>query len=81
MKRGRDLICGTLGTLRLKKHDARRRVVPSELLDQPEYDVARSVTMTHDVEDMLFEGRAWLRVTEFGVDGFRPRSFGWSRAR
>ncbi|HEV7649393.1 MAG TPA: phage portal protein [Actinophytocola sp.] len=70
VKRGRDLICGTLGTLRIKNHDARRRVVPSELLDQPETDVARSVTMTKTVEDMLFEGRAWWRITEFGMDGF-----------
>jgi phage head maturation protease/phage portal protein BeeE len=70
VKRIRDLICGTLGTLRLKKHDARRRIVPSELLDQPEYDVARSVTMTRVVEDMLFEGRAWLRVTEFDASGY-----------
>jgi phage head maturation protease len=70
VKRGRDLICGTLGTLKLKKHDARRRIVPSELLDQPEADVARSVTMTRVVEDMLFEGRAWLRITEFGADGY-----------
>ena len=70
VKRGRDLICGTLGTLRLKKHDANRRVAPSELLDQPEPDIARSVSMTMTVEDMLFEGRAWWRITEFGPDGF-----------
>lgn len=70
VKRGRDLICGTLGTLRLRKHDARRRVVDSELLDQPEPDIARSVTMTFSVEDMLFEGRAWWRILEFGPDGF-----------
>jgi len=70
VKRGRDLICGTLGTLRLKKYDARRRVLPSELLDQPEGDVARSVSMTRTVEDMLFEARAWWRITEFDGDGY-----------
>jgi len=70
VKRGRDLICGTLGTLRLKKHDSGRRVVASELLDQPEPDIARSVTMAYTVEDLLFEGRAWWRITEFGPDGF-----------
>lgn len=70
VKRGRDLICGTLGTLRLKKHDAGRRIVPSELLDQPEEDIARSVTMTATVDDMLFEGRSWWRILEFGPDGF-----------
>ena len=70
VKRGRDLICGTLGTLRLKKHDASRRTVDSELLDQPESDVARSVTMTRIFEDMLFEGYAWLRITEFDSTGY-----------
>lgn len=70
VKRGRDLICSTLGTLRLKQHDSRRRTVPSELLEQPEADVARSVTMTRVVEDMLFEGRAWLRITEFDSNGY-----------
>lgn len=70
VKRGRDLICGTLGTLRLKKHDARRRRQPSELLDQPEPDVARSVTMTRTVEDMLFEACAWWRIREFDATGY-----------
>lgn len=70
VKRGRDLLCGTLGTLRLKKLDARRRRVSSELLDQPEEDVARSVTMTRTFEDMLFEGRAWWRITEFDRWGY-----------
>ena len=70
VKRGRDLICGTLGTLRLKQHDFARRVVSSELLEQPEPDIARSVSMARTVEDMLFEGRAWWRITEFGADNF-----------
>lgn len=70
VKRGRDLICSTLGTLRLKQHDATRRVTPSQLLDQPEPDVARVVTMARTVEDMLFEELAWWRITGFGPDGF-----------
>jgi hypothetical protein len=70
VKRGRDLICGTLGTLRLRKHDSGRRVVDSELLEQPEPDIARMVTMTFTVEDLLFEGVAWWRITEFAGDGF-----------
>ena len=70
VKRGRDLIAGTLGTLRLKQHDATRRVTPSQLLDQPEPDVARIVTMARTVEDLLFEGVGWWRITGFGPDGF-----------
>ncbi|HEV2784689.1 MAG TPA: phage portal protein [Actinophytocola sp.] len=70
VKRVRDLIAGTLGTLPIREYDMRRRTVPNELLDQPEEDVARSVTMTRTVEDMLFEGRSWWRITEFNGNGF-----------
>jgi hypothetical protein len=69
-KRGRDLICGTLGTLRLKQHDSTRRVTSSQLLEQPEPDVARSVTMTRTVEDMLFDEKAWWRITAFDGSGY-----------
>lgn len=70
VKRGRDLIAGTLGTLRMERHDSGRRVVSCELLEQPEEDVARSVTMTMSVEDMLFEGRAWWRILDFDASGY-----------
>lgn len=70
VKRARDLIAGTLGTLPLRIHDAGNNLVPNELVKQPEIDVARSVTMTRTVEDMLFEGTAWWRVTEFGWHGY-----------
>ncbi|WP_290055657.1 phage portal protein [Amycolatopsis solani] len=70
VKRARDLICGTLGTLPIRMLDPGRRVVESELFEQPEIDIARSVTITRTVEDMLFEGRSWWRVTEFGWHGF-----------
>ena len=70
VKRARDLICGTLGTLPIRLHDADRRMISSELLEQPEPDVARSVTMTRIAEDMLFEEHSWLRIIEFGWHGF-----------
>lgn len=70
VKRSRDLICGTLGTLPFQLLDSRRRTVPSELLEQPEEDIARSVTMTYAVEDMLLEGRSWWRVTQFDRNGY-----------
>ncbi|MEC3975093.1 phage portal protein [Amycolatopsis sp. H20-H5] len=72
VKRARDLICGTLGALPLQTHSPTRAVVTDTytLLQQPEIDVARSVTMTRTIEDMLFEGRAWWRVTEFGWHGY-----------
>lgn len=72
VKRARDLICGTLGALPLQTHDPKRAVVEDTftLLLQPEPDVARSVTMTRTIEDLLFEGVAWWRVLEFGWHGF-----------
>jgi len=63
--RARNLIAGTLGTLPLHLHDVRHNQVPNGLLDQPEPDVPRSVTMTMTFEDLLFEGIAWWRVTRF----------------
>lgn len=74
VKRVRDLICGTLGTLDLCQLTKPAYVeVYSALLEQPEEDIARSVTMTRTVEDMLFEGRAWWRIVGFGADGFPDR--------
>lgn len=70
VKRARDLIAGTIGGLPLRVNDASRRQVPSPLMDQPEPDYARSVTMTQTIADMLLTGRAWWRITEFGYHGF-----------
>lgn len=72
--RARNLICGTLSTLPMCQ-----LAVPayteaySELLEQPEEDIARSVTMARTLEDMIFEGRAWWRITEFSSDGYPAR--------
>jgi HK97 family phage major capsid protein len=74
VKRVRDLIAGTLGTLDLcQLTKPGYREVFSALLEQPEDDIARSVTMTRTIEDMLFEGRAWWRIVGFGADGFPDR--------
>jgi phage head maturation protease len=64
VKRVRDLICGTLGTLRPGLIDASNKPVPWPLGTQPERNKARSVSMTNIVEDMLLHKYAWLRVTE-----------------
>lgn len=70
VKRVRDLIAGTLGTLQPRMIDGNNRDVPSDLLEQPESDIARSITMTDTIEDMLFEKHAWWRITETGPDGY-----------
>jgi phage head maturation protease len=73
VKRGRDLIAGGIGTLPLQmfapdKTPARRDL--QQLLDQPEPDVPRSVTMTRTIENLMFEERAWWRVLQLGSHGF-----------
>lgn len=70
VKRVRDLIPGSLGTLPLRLVGPDKRDAPWPLLEQPEKAVPRSVTMARTFEDMLFEGVAWWRVTEFGWHGY-----------
>lgn len=70
VKRGRDLIAGTLGTLTYDTFNARHQLVASDLLRQPEEDVPASVTITRTIEDMLFEGQAWWLVTRYGWHGY-----------
>lgn len=70
VKRSRDLIVSTLGGLPIDLYNADREPVESALFDQPERNVPRSITMTRTFEDMLFEGRAWWRVTERAWDKY-----------
>lgn len=70
VKRSRDLIAGSLGTLPLVTVRPDLTVDRSSWLTQPERDVPRSVTMTRTVEDLLFEGIAWWKVTRFDWSGF-----------
>jgi HK97 family phage prohead protease len=64
VKRVRDLICGTLGSLPLNYLDRDFELQRHPLIEQPEAAVPRSVTMAHTFEDMLFEGVAWWRVVD-----------------
>lgn len=65
VKRVRDIIAGTIGTLPLRLIDPQRIERRTNLLDQPEPNRAAVITMTRTVEDLLFEGAAWWRVTKF----------------
>lgn len=71
VKRARDLIAGTLGSLPLGLYDANNRPVAWPLLSQPEDRVASTVTWTNVVDDLLFHGHSYLRVTHTGWHG-RP---------
>lgn len=70
VKRCRDLIAGTIGGLPLDLYNAQREQVASSLFEQPEKHRPRSVTMTQTIEDLLFEGIAWWRITETDWRGF-----------
>lgn len=70
VKRVRDLIAGSIGGLPLNVFSADRTESSSALLDQPEANIPRSVTMTRTVEDILFEGVAWWRVIGRDYRGF-----------
>lgn len=70
--RARNLIAGTLGSLPIKTTDASKREVLDTYLcaGNVDPDVPNSVTMAYTVEDLLFEGVAWWRVTKFGWHGY-----------
>lgn len=65
--RGRNLICSTLAGLPLKIHGPDRREVDGYLLGgNIDPDVPNVVTLANTLEDLLFEGIAWWRVTRWG---------------
>lgn len=69
--RARNLIAGTLARLPVHVRDSQRRMSrPTSLLEQIDPDVANVVTYANTYEDLLFEGIAWWRVTEFDSRGF-----------
>lgn len=69
IKRARDLICGGIGQFPLMLLDPNGKPQDWSLLSQPESGVARSVTMTRTVEDMLLYERAWWKTTHVGWHG------------
>lgn len=68
--RGRNLIAGTIASLPLRTIDAQRRLIDIPLLRQIDPAVPNIVTLGQTVEDLLFEGVSWWRITGFGWDGF-----------
>lgn len=71
--RGRNLLC-SIATLPLVTRDKDRHAVRAPLLDQIDDNVPDVVTLTQTVEDLVFEGIAWWRVTERLANGFPRRA-------
>jgi hypothetical protein len=69
VKRARDLICGGIGQFPLILIGPDGKQQDWSLLNQPEYGVPRSVTITRTIEDMLLTERAWWNVTHVGWHG------------
>ena len=69
VKRARDLIAGGIGQFPLQLFDRQGTLVDWQLFNQFEADVPRSVSLTRLVEDLLFYGTAWWKVTHLGWHG------------
>ncbi|MEV0156881.1 HK97 family phage prohead protease [Micromonospora sp. NPDC050686] len=67
--RGRNLIC-SIATLPLVQYDGDNTPVRNPLFEQIDPDVPNVVTLAQTIEDLLFEGIAWWRISGFGWDGY-----------
>ncbi len=77
--RSRNIIAGSLATLPLRVHGPDNSIVTTVQYlvgSQIDQDVANSVVMAQTVEDMLFHGLAWWRVTARGWHGY-PTQARW----
>jgi hypothetical protein len=69
VQRGRNLIC-SISTLPLTQYAPNRAPERSTLLTQIDPQVPNVVTVAQTVEDLLFDGIAWWRVTTRAWNGF-----------
>lgn len=67
--RGRNLIC-SISTLPLAQIGPNRAHERSSLLEQIDPQVPNVVTLAQTVEDVLFDGKGWWRVTQRGWNNF-----------
>jgi hypothetical protein len=75
VKRARDLIAGAVGQFPLNVHDPDGKIAADRfsptIVTTPEAGIPAAITCTRLVEDLLFEGRSWLKVTSVAWHG-RP---------
>lgn len=74
--RGRNTICGTIGTLDLFAVKGSTRDDQRELLVQTDENATRQYTLTWTVDDLLCHGIAWWRVTDRDAQGY-PKHAEW----
>lgn len=71
--RGRNMIC-SISTLPLVQFNAENKPVRNPLLEQVDPDVANVVTYAMTLEDLLFEGISWWRITAKDPFGFPTKA-------
>lgn len=78
VRRGRQVIAGTIGTLPLVAHrtdaDGNVDAVERQLLEQPDPNTTRQHVLTWTVDDLLFYGISWWVVTERDATGYPIRA-------
>lgn len=67
--RGRNMICN-IATLPLVTLDPSRKKVREPLFEQIDPNVPNVVVLSQTIEDLLFDGIAWWKVTDRGWNGF-----------
>jgi len=70
IRKGRNLICGSIATLPMEAVNERFEVLNHPLLRQLDPNVANVVVMAQTVEDLLFDAIAWWEVVERTADGY-----------
>lgn len=80
VRRGRNMIAGTVGTFPLVcrrfRGDGTVEAVERPLLAELDPTTTPAYTLTWLVDDLFFYGISWLRVTSRDADGF-PRTVEW----
>lgn len=78
MRRGRQIIAGTLGTAPLTCMRRRAGKAPDcldlPLFAQPDPNTTRAFMLTWTADDLLFHGVSWWLVLERGTDGFPTKA-------
>jgi HK97 family phage portal protein len=74
LARARNIICGTIGTLGLNAYNdiTYAKVEGRSLLKQPDPALPLAVTMTWIIEDLLFQGQAFMVVLAVSPEDGRP---------
>lgn len=78
VRRGRQVIAGTLGTVPLVATRYMQGKPPVNvsrtILTQPDANTSRQYTITWTIDDMLFYGVSWWYIRDFGPDKFPSRA-------